>query len=66
LTLHLSGRSVISPGSTKRVALIVRLTTPKFSVPTVSTFDSIEDSDDEEDIVPDAKNDAAYLSSNLL
>jgi hypothetical protein len=63
-SLQLSGRPVVSPGSSKRVAAIVRPTTPKSPVPTVSAFDSIEDSDDGEDIVPDAKNDAAYLSSN--
>jgi hypothetical protein len=63
-SLQLSGWPVVSPGSTKRVAAIVRPTTPKSPVPTVSAFDSIEDSDDEEDIVPHANNDAAYLSSN--
>jgi hypothetical protein len=60
--LYLSGRPVISPGSTKRA--IVRPTTPKSPVPTVSAFERIEDSDDEEDLVPDAKNDAAYLTTN--
>jgi hypothetical protein len=62
-SLHLSGRPVVSPGSTKRVAPIVRPTTPKSTVPTVAAFDIIDDSYDE-DIIPDAKNDAAYLSSN--
>ncbi|GJN33504.1 hypothetical protein PR202_gb22113 [Eleusine coracana subsp. coracana] len=57
-------RPVISPGSTKRIGAMVRPTTPKSSVPTVSAFERIEDSDDEEDIVPDAKNDDAYLSTN--
>jgi len=62
--LYLSGRPIISPGSTKRVGPIVRPITPKSSVPTVSAFDRIEDSDDEEDLVPDAKNDTAYLAPN--
>lgn len=62
--LYLSGRPVISPGSTKRVGAIVRPTTPKSPVPSVSAFERIEDSDEEEDLVPDAKNDAAYLASN--
>jgi AMP deaminase len=53
---------VISPGSTKRVG--ARPTTPKSPVPIVSAFERIEDSDEEEDLVPDAKNDAAYLASN--
>ncbi|ONM61046.1 AMP deaminase [Zea mays] len=57
-------RPVVSPGSTKRVGPIVRPTTPKSSVPTISAFDRIEDSDDEEDLVPDAKNDTAYLTPN--
>ncbi|KAL6657256.1 hypothetical protein ACP70R_005036 [Stipagrostis hirtigluma subsp. patula] len=58
------GRPVISPGSTKRVGPIVRPTTPKSPVPVVSAFESIEDSDDEEDLIPDAKNDDAYLVTN--
>ena len=62
--IYLSGRPVVSPGSTKRVGPIVRPTTPKSSVPTISAFDRIEDSDDEEDLVPDAKNDTAYLTPN--
>jgi hypothetical protein len=62
--VYLSGRPVISPGSTKRVGAIVRPTTPKSPVPIVSAFERIEDSDEEEDLVPDAKNDAAYLASN--
>nr|CAB3459059.1 unnamed protein product [Digitaria exilis] len=58
------GRPVISPGSSKRVGAIVRPTTPKSPVPTVSAFERIEDSDEEEDLVPDSKNDADYLATN--
>jgi AMP deaminase len=57
-----SCRPIISRGSTKTIRHIVRPTTPKSSIPTVSAFDSIEDSDGEEDLVPDAKNDNAYLA----
>nr|CAB3455382.1 unnamed protein product [Digitaria exilis] len=58
------GRPVISPGSSKRVGAIVRPTTPKSPVPTVSAFERIEDSDEEEDLVPYSKNDADYLATN--
>lgn len=43
---------------------IVRPTTPKSPVPTVSAFERIEDSDEEEDLVPYSKNDADYLATN--
>ncbi|KAG8079228.1 hypothetical protein GUJ93_ZPchr0007g5056 [Zizania palustris] len=58
------GKPIISPASTKRIGALVRLTTPRSPVPTVSTFDSIEDSDDDENLASDSKNDAVYLGTN--
>jgi hypothetical protein len=59
-----SGKPTISPAS-KRVGSLVRPTTPKSSVPKVSTFESIEDSDDDVDLASDSKNDdAVYVGSN--
>ncbi|KAG8099012.1 hypothetical protein GUJ93_ZPchr0013g34202 [Zizania palustris] len=58
------GKPIISPASTKRVGVLVRPTTPRSPVPTVSAFDSIEDTDDDENLAPDSKNDAVYLGTN--
>uniref|UniRef100_A0A0D9X393 AMP deaminase n=1 Tax=Leersia perrieri TaxID=77586 RepID=A0A0D9X393_9ORYZ len=57
------GKPIISPASTKRVGPLVRPTTPRSPVPTVSAFESIEDSDEDE-LVPDTKTDAVYLATN--
>lgn len=44
---------------------MVRPTTPRSPVPTVSAFETIEDSDDDdENIAPDAKNNAVSLLTN--
>jgi AMP deaminase len=44
---------------------LVRPTTPRSPVPTVSAFETIEDSDDDdENIAPDAKNNAVSLLTN--
>lgn len=60
-----SGKPTISPASNKRVGSLVRPTTPKSSVPAVSTFESIEDSDEDVDLEPDSKNDdPVYAGTN--
>uniref|UniRef100_A0A453AJR5 Uncharacterized protein n=3 Tax=Aegilops tauschii TaxID=37682 RepID=A0A453AJR5_AEGTS len=60
-----SGKPTISPAANKRVGSLVRPTTPKSSVPAVSTFESIEDSDEDVDLEPDSKNDdAVYVGTN--
>uniref|UniRef100_A0ACD5WR12 Uncharacterized protein n=1 Tax=Avena sativa TaxID=4498 RepID=A0ACD5WR12_AVESA len=60
------GKPTISPASTKRIGSLVRPTTPKSSVPNVSTFESIEDSDEDVDLAQeDSKNDdAVYVGTN--
>ncbi|KAI4968405.1 hypothetical protein ZWY2020_058060 [Hordeum vulgare] len=59
------GKPTISPASNKRLGSLVRPTTPKSSVPAVSAFESIEDSDEDVDLEPDSKNDdAVYAGTN--
>uniref|UniRef100_A0A0E0LQ51 AMP deaminase n=1 Tax=Oryza punctata TaxID=4537 RepID=A0A0E0LQ51_ORYPU len=59
------GKPIISPASTKRVGPLVRPTTPRSPVPTVSAFESIEDSDDDdENLATDSKNNAVSLLTN--
>ena len=54
-----SSKPTISLAANKKVGSLVRPTTPKSSIPAVSTFESIEDSDEDVDLEPDSKNEDA-------
>lgn len=57
-----SGRSPLHASSTKRSGSLIRATSPKS--PSASAFESVEGSDDEDDIPDDVKLDTTYLHTN--
>jgi hypothetical protein len=59
-----SGKSSGVASSTKRTGSLLRSTSPKSPVASASAFESVEGSDDEDNMTDNAKLDATYLHTN--
>jgi hypothetical protein len=60
----LSGKSSGLASSTKRSSSLLRPTSPKSPVASASAFESVEGSDDEDNMTDNAKLDITYLHTN--
>lgn len=59
-----SGKSSALSSSAKRAGNLIRPTSPKSPVASASAFESMEGSDDEDNLVDNTKLDATYLRTN--
>ncbi|KAF3448165.1 hypothetical protein FNV43_RR08876 [Rhamnella rubrinervis] len=58
------GKSSGHAGSTKRTGTLIRPTSPKSPVASASAFESVEGSDDEDNMTDNSKLDTSYLHAN--
>lgn len=64
MSYAVSGKSAGHPNSAKRAASLLRGTSPKSPVASGSAFESIEGSDEEDNMTDSTKLDTSYLHTN--